>query len=239
PNPKTFDDRDYIQRTLIEQGHWSIAEHGSATFYVTGVSRALTHELIRHRHLSFSELSQRFVNVEDAEVVYPPAVRGDAVLETNVNYAFRAARQAYDGNNNILTTSGFPRKQAREAARAVMPNATETKIVVTGNHRAWRDALGKRWQVAGDGEICERFGEFLGHFREVEPVVTQISRRCLMAREFTRLELSPHDIELVERGLGLMWEESQRFQAEDYYPKRLAQMIADADEVVFRKPEED
>ena len=60
-----------------------------------------------------------------------------------------------------------------------------------------------------------------------------------MAREFTRLELSPHDIELVERGLGLMWEESQRFQAEDYYPKRLAQMIADADEVVFRKPEED
>src|SRR5690606_26799672 len=68
---------------------------------------------------------------------------------------------------------------------------------------------------------------------------TQISRRCLMAREFTRLELSPHDIELVERGLGLMWEESQRFQAEDYYPKRLAQMIADADEVVFRKPEED
>ena len=59
-----------------------------------------------------------------------------------------------------------------------------------------------------------------------------------MAREFTRLELSPHDIELVEQGLGLMWEESQRFQAEDYYPKRLAQMIADANEVVFRKPEE-
>ena len=171
PNPKTFDDRDYIQRTLIEQGHWSIAEHGSATFYVTGVSRSLTHELCRHRHLSFSELSQRFVNVEDAEVVYPPAVRGDAVLEANMDYAFRAARQAYDGNNNILTTAGFPRKQAREAARAVMPNATETKIVVTGNHRAWRDMLGKRYSVHADAEIRELATELLRQLREIAPAV--------------------------------------------------------------------
>lgn len=59
-----------------------------------------------------------------------------------------------------------------------------------------------------------------------------------MAREFTRLELSPHDVELVTQGLGLLWEESQRFQVEDYYPKRLAQRIAGADEVVFHKPKE-
>src|SRR5690606_10498701 len=128
PNPATRANTDYIAN-IIAQGHHSVLEHASATFYIEGVSRALTHELIRHRHLSFSELSQRFVNVEDAELVYPPAVRGDAVLETNVDYAFRAARQAYEGNNNLLTTAGFPRKQAREAARAVMPNATETKIV--------------------------------------------------------------------------------------------------------------
>ena len=171
PNPKTHDDRDYIQRTLIEQSHWSIAEHASASFLIEGVSRSLTHEIIRHRHLSFSELSQRFVNVEDAEVVYPPAVRGDAVLETNMDYAFRAARQAYEGNNNLLTTAGFPRKQAREAARAVMPNATETKIVVTGNHRSWRDAIGKRWHVAADREICELFGEILRQLREIAPAV--------------------------------------------------------------------
>ena len=156
---------------MIEQSHWSIAEHASASFLIEGVSRSLSHEIIRHRHLSFSELSQRFVNVEDAEVVYPPAVRGDAVLETNVGYAFRAARQAYDGNNNLLTTAGFPRKQAREAARAVMPNATETKIVVTGNHRAWREMLGKRYSVHADAEIRELATELLRQLREIAPAV--------------------------------------------------------------------
>jgi len=170
PNPATRANKDYIAN-IIAQGHHSVLEHASATFYIEGVSRALTHELIRHRHLSFSELSQRFVNVEDAEVVYPPAVRGDAVLETNVDYAFRAARQAYEGNNNLLTTAGFPRKQAREAARAVMPNATETKIVVTGNHRAWRDAIGKRYSVHADAEIRELATELLRQLREIAPAV--------------------------------------------------------------------
>src|SRR5690554_342524 len=74
PNPKTEANQDYL-RNILNQGHFSVLEHASATFYVTGVSRALTHELIRHRHLSYSELSQRFVNVEDAEVVIPPALR--------------------------------------------------------------------------------------------------------------------------------------------------------------------
>ena len=170
PNPATRANKDYIAN-IIAQGHHSVLEHASATFYIEGVSRALTHELIRHRHLSFSELSQRFVNVEDAELVYPPAVRGDAVLETNVDYAFRAARQAYEGNNNLLTTAGFPRKQAREAARAVMPNATETKIVVTGNHRAWRDAIGKRYSVHADAEIRELATELLRQLREIAPAV--------------------------------------------------------------------
>src|SRR5690606_16337505 len=132
---------------------------GIRDFHVTGVQTCALP--------IFSELSQRFVNVEDAEVVYPPAVRGDAVLEAKMEYAFGAARQAYDGNNNILTTAGFPRKQTREAARAAMPNATETKILATGNHRAWRDAIGTRSHVAADREICALFGEILRQLREV------------------------------------------------------------------------
>ena len=73
PNPATATNKDYLANTN-SQGHFSILEHGSVTFYVEGVSRSLTHELIRHRHLSYSELSQRYVNVEDAAVVIPPAV---------------------------------------------------------------------------------------------------------------------------------------------------------------------
>src|SRR5699024_3870906 len=74
PNPKTARNADYITRTLHGQKHWSIAEHATATFYITGVSRALTHELIRHRHLSYSQLSQRFVDESWANFVIPPAV---------------------------------------------------------------------------------------------------------------------------------------------------------------------
>ncbi|NED69930.1 FAD-dependent thymidylate synthase, partial [Streptomyces sp. SID10244] len=114
--------------------------HASVTFYITGISRSCTHELIRHRHFSYSQLSQRFVPEHDSNVVAPPAIRGDAELEALFTQATDSARKAYselldaleakfaDVPNAILR-----RKQARQAARSVLPNATETKIVVTGN----------------------------------------------------------------------------------------------------------
>src|SRR5699024_10702782 len=73
PNPKTARNKDYIARTLHGQKHWSIAEHATATFYITGVSCALTQEPSSHRHESYSQLSPRFVNESDANIVIPPA----------------------------------------------------------------------------------------------------------------------------------------------------------------------
>ena len=167
PNPKTADTRAYLGN-IIAQGHGSVLEHGSVTFYVEGVSRALTHELIRHRHLSFSELSQRFVDMENADMVTPPALDDIGIHVDNL-LAIAEARDAYSNLVNELTGAGFPRKQAREAARAVMPNATETKIVVTGNLRAWRDVLAKRWHEAADAEIREFAGLILDHLRAIAP----------------------------------------------------------------------
>lgn len=181
PNPKTATNEGYMKH-ILEVGHESVLEHASATFYVEGVSRALTHELIRHRHLSYSELSQRFVNVEDADIVPPPAIDeswDDRIVwnsfgeYTKVGKEFteanRAARRTYATLVSFLTEKGLPRKQAREAARAVLPNATETKIVVTGNMRAWRDMLKKRYHVAADAEIREFAGEILRQLREIAP----------------------------------------------------------------------
>lgn len=180
PNPKTRANPHYL-RNILDQGHESVLEHSSATFYVEGVSRALTHELIRHRHLSFSELSQRFVNVEEARMVMPPAIRGAMEDEApnvppegfqehyNAAETFDEMRREYQACVAYLRDRGLPRKQAREAARAVMPNATETKIVVTGNHRAWRDVLKKRWSTHADAEICEFAGEILKHLKVIAP----------------------------------------------------------------------
>lgn len=133
------------------QRHFSVFEHGSATFLFAKVSRSLTHELIRHRHLSYSELSQRFVNVEDASIVVPPAMVDE---DTGIlAYVRDHCREAYSAIVERLTDDGLGRKKAREAARAVMPNMIETEIVVTGNMRAWRHFINVRGSEHADAEI--------------------------------------------------------------------------------------
>src|SRR5690606_16343385 len=128
PNPKTEANHNYL-KNILDQGHFSVLEHASATFYVTGVSRALTHELIRHRHLSYSELSQPFGELDDANAVAPPALRDED--DAGLLEVMDACANSYTVLVPYLTNvKGLKRKQAREAARAVMPNMTETRIVV-------------------------------------------------------------------------------------------------------------
>lgn len=168
PNPKTAENAGYMAN-IISQGHESVLEHGSVTFYVEGVSRALTHELIRHRHLSYSELSQRFVDMTTAEVVIPPAIGGDVGMEYQVRHAEDLAVIKYRSIVAELIQKGLTRKQAREAARCVLPGGMETKIVVTGNLRAWRDVLKKRHSVHADAEIQQFAKEVLKHLRTLAP----------------------------------------------------------------------
>lgn len=152
PREETATQEGYIAN-LLKQGHESVFEHASATFYVEGVSRNLSHELIRHRHLSFSELSQRFVDMSDAQVVIPPALKElhpDSVWDTNLPVDEMCD---YSGVVTDLIKFGKTRKQAREAARAVLPSSMETKFVVTGNLRAWRDVLKKRDSEHADAEM--------------------------------------------------------------------------------------
>jgi thymidylate synthase (FAD) len=169
-NPKTADNKGYLAN-IIEQGHFSVLEHSSVTFYIEGVSRSLTHELIRHRHLSYSELSQRYVDVENAEVITPPAIRDKFPESVVMNElpSIKEARWDYANLVEDLMDFGLPRKRAREAARAVMPNAIETKIVLSGNLRAFRDMLYKRWHVAADAEIRELAGELLRQLKVIAP----------------------------------------------------------------------
>lgn len=154
PNPKTKNPQDYL-RNIIDQGHESVLEHSMFTFRITGVSRTFTHELVRHRHLSFSQQSQRYVDESESALVVPPAVR-DNLPEgiPEMVEAMEQAQRLYTSLVQQLQAKGLVRKQAREAARAVLPNGTETRIVVTGNLRAWRDFLKRRMHPAADREIC-------------------------------------------------------------------------------------
>lgn len=155
PNEATYSDADYLRRTLGEQGHWSISEHATATLYFTGVSRAFLTELTRHRHLSFSVESQRFINANDANIVAPPAIRShkDPYVLRNFADAADEAIAAYMLTRDEL--GALPKKQRNEAARALLPNCVETRMVVTANLRAWHEVIQRRTQPDADAEMQE------------------------------------------------------------------------------------
>ncbi|MFC7479453.1 FAD-dependent thymidylate synthase [Luedemannella flava] len=177
PNPATATNAGYLAH-ILEVGHLSVLEHGTVTFYFTGVSRSFTHELIRHRHFSYSQLSQRYVPERQAAMVEPDVIADDPELHKLFVAATEASVQAYNdllaGLENRFAeveNATLRRKQARQAARAVLPNATETRIVVTGNYRAWRHFIAMRATEHADVEIRELAVECLRQLKDVAPNV--------------------------------------------------------------------
>lgn len=169
PNPETSTNESYLAN-IINQGHFSVLEHSSATFYIDGVSRNFTHELIRHRHLSFSEVSQRYVDISEFKFINHPELEDLPIRE----YAQKedlvlSAKSAYRNLIEHLLSKGYKRKEARQASRFVMPSGLETKILVTGNMRAWRDMLPKRLSPTADKEFQEVAREILRQLKEVAP----------------------------------------------------------------------
>jgi thymidylate synthase (FAD) len=158
-NPARRATREYLEN-IKKQGHGSVLEHAHYSLLVEGVSRSLTHELVRHRIFNYSQLSQRYVDESEAAYVVPPAVIGDEALEAEWRAHIEEAQRTYVTMvARLMERFGWVadkihrRKMAREAARSVLPNATETKIVVTGNARAWRTMLELRASEAAELEI--------------------------------------------------------------------------------------
>lgn len=146
---------------ILEVGHGSVLEHAVFNLIFTGVSRSFTHELVRHRAgWGYSQLSQRFVDESECEFVEPDAIADDPELHAIWFDAVQASQRAYKQLADGLAArfASIPdrtlrRKKAREAARSVLPNATETKIFVTANARALRHFIEMRGDPAADVEI--------------------------------------------------------------------------------------
>ena len=158
-NPAGRSTREYLEN-IKRQQHGSVLEHACYSLLLEGISRALTHELVRHRSgWSFSQLSQRYVDESDASFVVPPAILGEPALEAKWRREVERSQEVYVAlvaelmeRYAWVTDRVHRRKMAREAARGVLPNSTETKIVVTANARAWRTMLELR---AGEGADLE------------------------------------------------------------------------------------
>ena len=177
PNPRTASSQAYLHH-ILEVGHDALLEHATATLYIRGLSRSATHELVRHRHFSFSQLSQRFVHPEETEVVLPKLIAEDEQLTRLTLQAADDARFVYEELLNALESkleeepnALLRKKQARQAARAVLPNLTESRIVVTGNYRAWRHFIGARATEQADTEMRQLAVACLKLLRKQSPVL--------------------------------------------------------------------
>jgi thymidylate synthase (FAD) len=155
--------QEYLENILSSK-HGSVLEHAIWNFLITGVSRALTHELVRHRAgFGYSQLSQRYVDESEARYVVPPLYQESPELREKWRQTIEFLRKAYAElaeQTAQYVQQKHPemaprdrRKWARQAARSILPNACETKIFVTGNSRAWRHFLELRGSPHADTEI--------------------------------------------------------------------------------------
>jgi len=159
-NPASRTTAEYLEN-IKKQGHGSVLEHAVYVLLIEGISRSCSHELVRHRAgFGYSQLSQRYVDESHAAFVMPPAMIGDEKLEADWEREVADAQAAYVRAVEALmeryawvTDKMHRRKLAREAARSVLPNATEVKIVVSGNARAWRTMLELRCGEGAELEI--------------------------------------------------------------------------------------
>src|SRR5436309_1069480 len=158
--PRPGGNKVYLDH-ILEVGHGSVLEHAVWNFVITGVSRTLTHELVRHRAgWAYSQLSQRYVDESVAEYVEPDCIAADPELHRLWLEAVGQSHHAYMQLAEKLQDAFKDepdrtqrRKLARQAARSVLPNATETKIFVTANARALRHFIELRGNQHAEVEI--------------------------------------------------------------------------------------
>lgn len=157
--PGRTTNREYLAN-ILKVRHGSVIEHAVWTFLFEGISRALTHELVRHRHLSYSQLSQRYVDESNVGFVLPPEIDEGSpaydVWRHSCDLAlddYRALLANIEEQVSDEPSATLRRKRARQTARSLLPNAVETKIVVTGNARAFRHFIELRGSASAECEI--------------------------------------------------------------------------------------
>lgn len=172
---------------LMDLNHESPIEHVTFTFGIEGISRTLTHQLVRHRIASFSQQSQRYVKLEQFEYIIPPSIANNKKAREIFEKAMREDQKYYDEISNLLFDEHYNRyikekfdeKEARnraekesiEDARYIFPNACETKIVFTMNARSLMNFFRLRCCNRAQWEIRELATLILKEVKKVYPIL--------------------------------------------------------------------
>lgn len=183
----TDDDVSNFVQMLADLKHESPIEHATFTFAVEGVSRTLSHQLVRHRIASYSQQSQRYVKLEQFEYIIPPAIAKNEKTKAIFEEAMKKSQEYYneitdvlfEENYKLLIESGMSEKKAKmqaekmsiEDARYVFPNACETKVVFTMNARSLSNFFSLRCCQRAQWEIRELAIEMLRQVKAVYPTL--------------------------------------------------------------------
>jgi thymidylate synthase (FAD) len=178
---KNADAARYFEN-ILRQGHGSVLEHANFSLLVWGVSRSLTHELVRHRHLCFSQVSQRYVGADRLRFVERPEFQRVPELHARFEARIDRVREEYEALTRLLQERGEEaapgraalsrteqRKAVQQAARACLSNEVEAPLVVTGNVRAWRHFIEMRGSSHAETEIRRLAFRVLLALRELAP----------------------------------------------------------------------
>ena len=161
-----YEKRKKFLSGLIKSGHTSTIEHASATFKFSEVSRALTHELVRHRLFSFSQRSQRYCSEDKAGFVIPDTIKENDRFSKEYSDLIDRITNLYEDMVNLG-------KIPKEDARYILPNACHTEIFVSGNFREWRHFLELRLSPRAQWEIRQLAHLVLNDLYNVAPIVFQ------------------------------------------------------------------
>ncbi|MCL1985935.1 MAG: FAD-dependent thymidylate synthase [Betaproteobacteria bacterium] len=164
---------------ILESGHTSPIEHVSFTFALSGVSRALTHQLVRHRLASYSQQSQRYVDASHFDYIMPPAIAKNTEAKKRFMRFMDDVGDAYRDIRRLLEAEGRLGAKANEDARFVLPQATQTRIVVTMNCRSLLNFFEQRCCTRAQWEIRAVANAMLEKCREALPeIFTPAGAKC-------------------------------------------------------------
>lgn len=180
---ETKDQKAFVEK-LMKMGHMSPIEHASFTFAIEGISRACSHQLVRHRLASYSQQSQRYVSEETGfDYVIPPIIKEDRELKEYFEAFMAEAQKTYNYIVKRLNEKGIKGESANQDARFVLPNAAETKIIVTMNARELLHFFRMRCCNRAQWEIRQMADEMLRLAKEASPVIFEkAGPACLYAQ---------------------------------------------------------
>ena len=176
------DQKAFVER-LTSMGHMTPIEHSSFTFAIEGISRACSHQLVRHRLASYSQQSQRYVSEEAGfDYIIPPVIKEDKELKKTFTSFMKEAQKAYNLMVMKLNEKGVKGESANQDARFILPNAAETKIMVTMNARELLHFFRQRCCNRAQWEIRHMAEEMLRLVKKIAPTIFHKSGPgCLFA----------------------------------------------------------